>query len=73
MFNNLTNVTDTFAYYGIPYADECINDANESCLSLELLNPNTNNIASSILDLPLPFGPIIHVKWLSNGPITCRP
>lgn len=67
----LTKVTDTLAYSGIPYADECISDANESCLSLELLNPNTNNIASNMLDLPLPLGPMIHVKCLSNGPMIC--
>ncbi len=69
----LTNFTETFASSGWPYAEEWINEASESCLSLEILNPKTNNIASNILDFPFPFGPIIQVKWSLKGPMICFP
>ena len=66
-------MTLTEALSGWAKAEWWIREAKLSCLSLVDLNPNTNKTASMILDLPLPLGPIMQLKWVSKGPRVCYP
>ena len=45
-----------------------MSEARLSCRNLLDLKPKTKRTASMMLDLPLPLGPMMQLKWGSKGP-----